>query len=123
MDGLIEVGFGILFGLLFAYLANNALTTVRAIRSLPLTGLKKFGVFLAHYYLQMFGMLMGFLLIEVYLIWQAGWPDGMVFWGEIMDDMVYGRTSKLFLGFYLAIVLVVVYFRQPSRQAAAAKKN
>jgi len=123
MNGVIEVGFGLVFGLVFAYLTNNAVTTARAIRALPVVWYRKVLVSVAHNYLLMMGMVAGFLSIELYAIWQMGWPDGAVFWGEVMDGLVYGRTSKLLLGFYLAIMLIVVYFRQPSRQAVSAKKN
>ena len=123
MNGIIEVGFGLVLGLVFAYLANNAVTTTRAIRALPVAWYRKVLVFVAHNYLLMVGIVVGYLSLELYAIWQMGWPDGAVFWSEVMDELVYGRTSKLLLGFYLAIVLIVVYFRQTSCQAVGAKKD
>ena len=117
MSGWEYVGFGLFFGLLFGYIANNCIGFKRAVAASQLSIFTKVLAFFFFYLQHFLGFSLGLVLSALFIIWYDTVPLA-----DVMNHIVKSKDYKLFIGFYFAIAFIIIYFRMPSRGPKAAEK-
>lgn len=105
-EGLINLGLGLALGLTFAYVSNLFLTVSRNLRKSSATKAQKLLVLGLHHYLFFLGALI---------------PISIFYWYDqkLLAEAFRAGFNQMFLltGIWLAIAIVIVYLRRPSKNS------
>lgn len=111
MSGLVDLAFGLIFGLTLAFMANNGLSFWRELKAAQASFLRKFAAYVFFCLMHLCGLVIGTMIFFLFLIWR----EEMYLLPAIINHLNKTHQLEFLTGLFLAAVLVVLYLRRPVR--------
>ena len=111
------IGFGIVFGLIFAWNARQTLKYSREVRTLKMSAMRKIFYHLMYSLWHCWCIFLGFFGTLLFWLWiNPGFAKNLVFYLSTPPyNHEFLQITGLIIGFYFAISLAVAFLSQPQK--------